>query len=415
MAQKRLYLAGGVGLLACLGLASVISEPRGVRAQVLTEPTSRRDVQRTLAAAGILDAKIKIQISSPVVGRIERLYVREGEYVRAGQRLVDLEKAAFLAQREGARAQVEIARAFLAQSDIDLQEARLRRERLQRLSLEHIASDEQRESAELHERSAEIAVHAAQERLRQAEAELARSEEDLSRSTLWSPLTGCVTHLAARPGEVVVSGTLNNPASVIGTVADTSDLIVEAAVDETEIADVRTSQTARVRVDALADESFSGRVVEIGSAMTGRGPGLDAATFPVRIALDRQNPAMRPGMSARVKIVTAAAKDALTIPVQAVITAKADSRSAERRESGESEPRSVFVWENGKVNKRQVRTGISDPTRIEILDGLREGERVVTGPYPVFQSLKSGDRVQTDSTNISRDPSGPGENAKAFR
>lgn len=210
---------------------------------------------------------------------------------------------------------------------------------------------------------------------------------------------------------MVVSGTMNNPASVIGTIADLSELLAEVDADETEIVYVEEGQTARLEVDALPDREWRGTVTETGSSGFSRPQQPDATFFKVEILLDEADPALRPGMSVRAEIETAVHPDAIVVPIQAVVERSrvadeegtADSAdSADEAATGatsgadraDEEIQVVFVAVDGKAEQRPVVTGLSDETHVEIVQGLEEGERVVTGPYRELKRLKHGDAVE---------------------
>ncbi|HUF77468.1 MAG TPA: efflux RND transporter periplasmic adaptor subunit, partial [Thermoanaerobaculia bacterium] len=211
---------------------------------------------------------------------------------------------------------------------------------------------------------------------------------DLSKTTLYAPISGRVVELNAEEGEVVVSGMMNNPATRIATVADLAELLAKLDVDENEIVRLAVGQPVAVRVDAIPERSYRGRVVKVGSSGSTRAGQGDVTFFEVDVLLENADERLRPGMSVRADVEVASGEAALVVPIQAVV----------EREAGETvdgEPvEVVFVVMNGTAHCRPVETGLSTVTQVEITVGLEEGERVVTGPFRTLRDLEDGDAVR---------------------
>jgi HlyD family secretion protein len=424
---KRALLIGlGVLVLATLVVVGIRrgGGPKGTR--VYAEAAARRDIAEVVKASGEIDPRIKVNISSPLIAKIEKMYVEEGDQVVAGRPFLDLEKEAYVAQRDQWRAQLRSAQTAVRKAEVTLADSRNKLARARRLTEDGILSREQMEASELQETSARLSLDEAREAVRQAQANLDKALDDLSKTTIYAPLTGTVIKLNAEEGEVVVSGTMNNPASVIGTVADLSEILARVDVDETEVVDVRLGQQAVLNVDALPGKEYHGAVVEIGSSGVTRANQPDVTFFEVKILLSDADPALRPGMSVRAEIQAASHPGALVVPIQAVVerppldTAGDAGRTAEKDEAGGDEIdeiKVVFVVESGGkagaadkphptaksrskaaaeagiARQRPVTTGISNETHVEITAGLKVGERVVTGPYRTLRDLDDGDAV----------------------
>ncbi|MGB6002746.1 MAG: efflux RND transporter periplasmic adaptor subunit, partial [Thermoanaerobaculia bacterium] len=320
--------------------------------------------------------------------------------IEAGDPVLELEKEAFVAIRNRAAAEVSIARSRLRQAEIELEDNELKLQRMQRLADEMVISSEQLESSQLQHKSAELKLEQSREAILQAQASLEKAEDDLAKTTIYAPLSGRVIELRAEEGEVVVSGTMNNPASVIAIIADLSEILAVVDVDETEVAYLALGQSVELEVDALPDETYSGRVVEIGSSGFQRNRQPDVTFFGVKILLEEPEETLRTGMSVRARINTAEKTDVLVAPIQAVVDRppladgdesqdNADEATAER-----DEIRVVFVVEEEVARQRAVETGLSDETHVEILTGLEVGEKVVTGPYRSLKELDDGDPVK---------------------
>lgn len=387
--MKRILIATLVlGLLAVVVFASLRGTRREKGTKVYVEEVARRDIGRVVKASGEIDPRDKVNLSAHVVGKIERLYVEEGDLIRKGQPFLDLEKEAFTAARDQWSAQLRKAQTEVRQAEVSLADSRNKLGRARRLNQEGILSAEQLEAAELAEATAGLHLQDARESIRQAQANLAEAQDQLRKTTIYAPLTGRVIALNAEEGEVVVSGTMNNPASVIGEIADLSDILAKVDVDETEVVLVKPGQRARILVDALPDKEYHGRVAEIGNKGFNRPQQPDVTFFNVEIQLEDPDEDLRPGMSVRAEIDTAVHPNALVAPIQAVV-----ERDVEK-DGSTSEADVVFVVQDGKAVQRTVKTGLSDETRVEIVSGVKAGDKVVTGPYRSLRDLENGESVQ---------------------
>ena len=212
--------------------------------------------------------------------------MQEGDLIRKGQPFLRLEEQAFLAQRDQWAAQLRSSQTAVQQAEVSLADARVKLARAQKLKSEGISTQQDLEAAQLAETSARLQLDSAREAVRQTQANLVKAQDDLTKTTIYSPLTGRVIALNAKEGEVVVSGTMNNPGSVIGTIADLAEIIAEVDVDETEIVNVRLGQKAVLRVDALPGREYTGKVVEVGSSGYNRANQPDVTFFKVKILLD---------------------------------------------------------------------------------------------------------------------------------
>lgn len=400
--KKVLIGIGVVAVLAVIVIASIRNRNGDKGVKVYAEPVAQRTISQIVKASGELQPRIQVNISAHVIGKIEKLFVEEGNTIQRGQPFLRLEQQAFIAQRDQFAAQLASARTSVRQAEISLADSRLKLDRAKRLQTEGIASREQLEAAQLAESSAQLRLEEARESVSQMKAGLEKAQDDLSKTTVYAPLTGRVIALNAKEGEVVVSGTMNNPGSVIGTIADMAEILAEVDVDETEIVNVQMSQEVVLKVDALPGREYRGRVVEIGSSGYNRAAQPDVTFFKVKIFLENPGPELRAKMSVRAEIKTATHENALAVPIQAVVerepvagdgktTATASGSSGDGKEE---DVKVVFTIENGKAVQRPVTTGLSDETHVELLSGLKVGEQVVTGPYRTLRDLKHGDAVQ---------------------
>ena len=400
--KRWMWIAGGVVLLTLVVVASVAGGgDKGE--QVYVEPVQRRDIQDVVSAPGQIDPKVKFNISAHVIGKIERLYFEEGDWVEKGDKLVDLEKIAFRAAADQAASILANRRIDVRRAEINLETARRNYERAQSLSRQGILTEELLERARFEYDTARTTLASAQEAIRQASAAVRQSTEDLQRTTLVAPMSGRIVQKNAQEGEVVVTGTMNNPGSVIAVLADLSEVLVEAEVGETEVVKVQVGQKAEVRVDAIPGAEFEGTVAEIGSSAAQRaGVATGIRYFKVKIALVEPDQRLRPGMTAQVDIITEAREDALSVPVQSVVERNpediAEGRAPRRGSDGdEAKEKYVFVVVDGAAEAVKVSTGISNATHVVITEGLSGSESVITGPFRMLRNLKNGEPVRIET------------------
>ncbi|MBW3670517.1 MAG: efflux RND transporter periplasmic adaptor subunit [Acidobacteria bacterium] len=385
--KKKLIFAAVVLLLIVIIAASVMSgQEQGESVYATTIEV--RNIESVVSAPGEIDPKVKVNISAHVIGKIEKIYFEEGDRVERGQKLVELERVALEAQRDRVRSELASRQIELRRSQINLDQAELNFNRARSLRAEGIQAEDLFEKSGLDLENARANLAAARESVRQAQAALTQASDDLSRTTIVAPISGKVVQLNAREGEVVITGTMNNPGSVIAVLADLSEVLVQAEVSETEVVGIAPGQPARIEVDAVLDHVYSGHVVEIGSSATSRaGAGSGLRFFVVKILLESPDERLRPGMTAQVEIVTSSLQNVLAVPVQSVV-----ERDLEGDET-EEKVKAVPLIEDGAIRFARVETGISDATHVEIRSGLEVGQTIVTGPFRTLKRLQEGNPV----------------------
>lgn len=412
--MKRYAIVGaGILLLAVIIIASVRgSGPTGV--EVYLEPVKPRDVRSLVSAPGQIDPKLKVNISAHVIGKIDRLYFREGDVVKKGTRLVDLEKVAFVAARDRLAAELQNRRIEVRRAKLNLANAELQYRRATKMREQGIQAEELFDRAGLDFETAKANLASADEGVRQAAAGLAQAQDDLTRTTIVAPFDGKIVELNAHEGEVVITGTMNNPGSVIAVLADLSEILVEAEVTETEVVRVKPGQKATIKVDAVADHEYEGTVSEIGSSATVRASAASSGVryFKVKIAIANPDQRLRPGMTAQVDIVAEAVRGVLAVPVQSVVE-RDPKHLDEAPKPGEDDDvekkKYVFVHADGMVKMQEVQTGISDATHVALTSGLTGKEMIVTGPFRTIKKLKDGDRVRPAEEKKKTDGAKDGE------
>jgi HlyD family secretion protein len=399
----------------------------------------RQNLTETVASTGEIKPKKSVNISSNAMGRIVRMPVKEGDHVRAGDLLIGLESIQTAADVEAAQAilaaaETEIdafdsqiksneaailtAKADIARAETDMNRSRLNLERAEASIKDGLIAREQYEHTKADHEVAVAQLNAAKARLTQAEAQAAqtlkqregtalrlaqhrtsliRARDQLEKTTITSPLTGIITSLPVNVGEIAIIGVQNQPGTTLMTIADMSVITAEVKVDETDIVNLRLGQEAEIKVDALGDRILKGHVSDVGNSAVSRSGNNNDSTqeakdFKVVITLDQPPPELRPGLSCTARIITARTSQVLTIPIQALTFREFDDpEDPLRRKKIEKE--GVFVIKGETVVFRPVMTGITGSTDIEIIEGLSEREKIVTGPYQILRTLEDNKRI----------------------
>jgi HlyD family secretion protein len=373
--KKVLLIGGAVILLVAIVAGSMMGDGKKAK-EVYTEKVAKKTVSQTVMASGEIQPLNKVNIQAHVVARIIQLHFKEGDWVKKGQRLVDLEKDQYLLQRDQMQSALEGTRASLVMAEASLVEARARYERARNLVAEKVLQEEQLESAEAAFKSAAARVDSAKEDIKRTQKMLDEAEDRLDKTTIVSPMDGKVVNLAMKEGEVVVSG-MNIPGSVVAVVADLAEILAEVDVVESEIAKVKLGMAARIEVDALPGTTFQGTVTEIAESAT---KVADVSYFKVKVRLAEPGEALKPGMTAKAKIVIEERADVLTVPVQAVLEKDGKKHAFLVEGSGKKQ----------KAKKVEVTAGLSDNLNVELLSGLQEGATVVSGPSRILKDLADG-------------------------
>ncbi|MGH9668879.1 MAG: efflux RND transporter periplasmic adaptor subunit, partial [Terriglobales bacterium] len=376
-------------------------------------------------------------------GRILKLYVHEGERVKRGQLLAQLENvqsasdvAAMRASLEASRTDAVAADAAFARAKADAERTKLDWDRADGLYKQGLIPKSEFDSRNAAFASAAAALaqtkaqrESAQGRVGQARATLTGASDRLSKTSYVAPFDGVVTNLPVREGENVVIGIQNAPGSTLMTIADLSVITAEVKVDETDIVNVKLGQPAEVTIDAIPNKVFKGQVTEIGNNAIIRSTGIstqqttvgsqEAKDFKVVVTLETPPENLRPGLSTTAKVTTATKSGILAIPIQALtIRTEDELKTAAEKDKGsvQAAPKSgdkkkeeiqgVFVVGADKKAKFvKVETGITGTTDIEVVSGLKEGDEIVTGSYKVLRTLRNGAGVKKEKTEAKKEES----------
>ena len=417
MNRRKLLIGAVVAVVVIVFLTLALRQGRRGGVEVRTEEVQRRDLVSVVTASGRIRPHLSVDIQADVSGRIVDLRVREGETAELGDTLLIIDPTTFEAAVQRARASVSSfeASATRAKADRDLAERSVNRTRALRSQNPDLISDQELEAAETNFEVQEALFRAAEFQIAQARASLREARDRLAKTVIIAPMTGRVTRLNVEQGETAIVGTMNNPGTVLLTVADLSVMEAVVEVDETDIPQIELGDSVSVEIDAYQDRVFSGRVTEIAhSSIQGARAGLSGVTsaqsvdFEVVIRLDEPPKSLRTDLSATADIVAAMRDSVWSIPIIALTLQKPQiEEKAPQETEGEviqlveedepEETEGVFVvLADNTVEFRAVTVGIAGREHFEVLEGIKEGDLIVAGSYQAIRNLKSGDRVKVD-------------------
>jgi HlyD family secretion protein len=453
-AWKKIGIGVGVAVVLAIIVGFTVHQSSKNVATVQTGKVQRQDLATVVSASGEIKPKTYVNVGANAFGKITHLFVKEGDHVKKGQLLAQLENVQSSADVNANEASVQAAQtdaiaadAVLKTSQADLLRAqadyarnKLDWERAQSLYKDGLIAKSDFDSRQNAWATADAGLVQAQAKVAQAKAQmdsadkhvtlnranLTRVTDVLHKTSYNAPYDGVVTNLPVREGETVVMGIQNAPGSTLMTIADMSIITAEVKVDETDIVNVHLGQPAEVTIDAIPKKIFHGTVSEIGDNAIVRSSGVstsqsasaseEAKDFKVVVNLSDAPLDLRPGLSTTAKITTATRSGALSVPIQALTlrskeqidqqnnppgsvhaAAPAAKEVASKTKKGD-DVQGVFVIRTKKAVFVPVNTGITGTTDIEVLDGLKEGDEVITGSYKVLRTLRPGSSVKIDNT-----------------
>src|SRR5271169_1402164 len=457
---KKIAIGLGVAVLVVAIVGFTVYQSHKNVVTVQTGKAQRQDLASVVTASGEIRPKTYVNIGANAFGKITNLYVKEGQRVKQGQMLAQIENVqpeadmdAMKASLEAARTDAVAAAAALNTSGADLNRAKSDAERsdldwaraqglykdalIAKSDYDMQKAAHQTAVAGLAQAEARVAQAKAQKesaerRIGQAGANLTHAADVLKKTVYEAPFDGVITSLPVREGETVVIGIQNSPGSVLMTIADMSVITAEVKVDETDIVNVQLNQPAEVTIDAIPHKVFHGVVSEIGDNAIVRSTGVatsqqtsaseEAKDFKVVVTVNDPPQDLRPGLSTTAKITTAARGNVLAIPIQSLSvrtkaqlelekaapgsvhaaapapkeTASKDKNNKDQKDK--EDVQGVFVIRNKKAEFVPVDTGIAGTSDIEVVKGLKEGDEVITGSYKILRTLRSGSGVKIDNS-----------------
>ncbi|HEY6273326.1 MAG TPA: efflux RND transporter periplasmic adaptor subunit [Terriglobales bacterium] len=457
MNAKKIAIIVGVVVLLGAVVGFTVNQTQKNVVTVQTGKVIRQDIASEVTASGEIKPKNFVNVGANAMGRITHLYVKEGDKVKRGQLLATLEnvqstadvnqmKAGLAASETDALAADAALKTALAQSTsskASQAQSRLDSERAEGLYKNELIAKQDYEAKKVaYEVAQAVAAHdvaqvaqaranldSAQGHVKSAKAQLVHFDDVLSKTIFTAPYDGVVTNVPVHEGETVVPGIQNSPGSTLMTVSDMGVITAEVQVDETDIVNVQTGQSAEVTIDAIPGQTFPGTVTEIGDNAIVRSTGIstsqstasnqEAKDFKVVITLKEPPPNLRPGLSTTAKITTGSAHGVLTIPIQALTIRDKKDLDAQDKDKNKKvaqpvkaaanpnpgaekealELQGVFVISKSKKAEfRTVKTGLTGTTDIQVTDGLEEGDEIITGSYKVLKTLRNGAGVKIDNS-----------------
>ncbi len=409
--MKRKIVWGIVILVVIAGAAGGVAfwkrgpKPKGVQ----MAKVERQDLQAKVSANGKVQATKKVDISATVPGQVIHLAVREGDFVKKGQFLLQLDAVNY---RAGAKSSEFSMQALLQDLDgarFGAAQAQADLDRAVKNNAAGILSAADLQRARTNASTAQAALLASEQRVAQARATLEGAQNSLSKTTIVSPMDGIVTARRIEEGEVAIIGIQNQPGTVLLTISDMSVVEAEMEIDETSIPSVALGQEARIHIDAYPNQTFDGIVTEVGSSPIGAPLGIttEAIKFKVKVQLKNPPPGIKPGLSVQADILTGFRSKVLTVPLQAMVVRDAPLKEGEPKPSGvPKEEEGVYVVEAGMAAFKAIKTGLLGELTIEVLDGIKEGEMLITGPFKELRELKPGDHVREQKPEEAGPPRG---------
>jgi HlyD family secretion protein len=407
-------LVVAVGAIVALGAAK--SKKKAV--EVRLEQVGTRDLVAVVTASGKIEPDTKVDILSDIQGRITKIGVKEGDLVRKGDFLLQIDPSIY-------QAAVSRAEALLSSSQSDLIRARANQDQAKRAldrSLELKKSSPTLitpESVEQAQTGYDVAVantKASQATVDQARAGLQESRDNLSKARIIAPISGRVTRLAVEEGEVAVPGTFSRDVGLLMTIADMSKILAKVQVDETDVVRLSEGDSVEVAIDAFPDTTFVGRVTKISNSAkltatsTASGSNDRAVDFDVEVTLLNPPKDIRPDLSSTARIVTDVRKGVLSVPIialtvrehQVVPNESAPEKTDTTATGKKKEKEGVFVVTDGIANFRPVKVGIAGDEYFEVLEGVKQGETIVAGTYQAIRDLKDSTRVKSSAPDSSK-------------
>ena len=431
MTGKKVLIVLGVILVGAAVVAANLYYRRDTGLNVQAEALRARDLEAIVSASGKVQPKRQVNVSAQTPGRVTRIEVEEGQRVKAGQFLLEIDPKQLEGQLQRGEASVAAAQSSLLGARTSVEQGRanleLARQNLKRQedlwkeglttkeNLEKAQNEVTVREADLRARTQDIETN--EQRIKQEQAGLSTTRYNLNQIIITAPMDGLVTRRSIEEGETAVVGTMNNAGSVLQTIADMSVIEAEVEVDETEIPTVALHQEAKVTIDAVPDRTFKGRVTEIGNSPiqtntnTQSNGQRQATTFKVVITLEEPVPDIRPGFTCTAEITTAKRKDVVAVPIQALTVremlyndkGEMVRETPNRRRRGANietplsasnepppghtrkETEGVFAIRDGKAIYLPVKVGMVSEQYFEVLDGLKAGDQVIRGPFASFR------------------------------
>jgi HlyD family secretion protein len=373
----------------------------------VAEP-KRQEIIQIVQAPGDVEAVLEVEVRSEIVAKIDEMPVQEGDIVKKGALLCRLNDSNLKADVASGQARVARLKAAIIDAEAEAEKAERDYHRQLQLTEVQATSDLERQNYATSFKKAKALLEMRSQELVEAEAFLRRVQEDLKKTIITSPIDGIISKLSAKAGEVVVTGTMNNPGTVIMTISDLSKMQVRARVDEVDVSNVKPGQKGRIFLQSDQHKPIQAQVVRVASKST-KQVGRDVVSFETVLEVQASDARIRPGMTCNVEIEVDRQGGAITVPVEAVvhrmrkdlpdeIVRKYDARQSTLDLSEQARLaqyiKVLYVKDQDVARVRLIDTGIADSRSVELRSGAKLGETVIIGPYRSLDQLKDGQKVQ---------------------
>lgn len=392
--RKRMFLFSALIIVIAVIVIISLQSQREKAVKVNVTRVNKQNLKSIVSASGEVKPKKKVDISALISGRIVKIGVEEGQHVKEGDFLLKLDAIQYEANADRDRAIIRTFKAELIKAEAQLRKDESYYRRQKKLFDSKLISRDQLEAAETQHHISKAQHKAILYQIKQAEADLQSALDMLSKTVYSSPIAGIITSLRVEEGEIAMIGTMNNPGTVLMTIADLSVMEVEVEVDETDVINLNIGQVADVQIDALPGQSIKGEITEIGSSALRKNTSVEESKdFKVVITLEDPPGILKPGLSASADIITSQRKSVLAIPISSLVLrdVAADGESS----SGEQEE-GVFLVTGNQVKFQTVEKGILGEMMVEVTSGLKEGQMIVSGPYTALRQLKDNMLVKAE-------------------
>jgi HlyD family secretion protein len=412
MSKKMKWgIVGGVAAVAVVFFATSAARRGEKPTEVRIEAVDSRDLVASVTASGQVQPRTKVDVAADISGRIVRLVVKEGQLVKRGDFLLQIDPEAYEAAVQRAEAALSSAKAQAAQARANYLQAKRAYDRNleMRKTNAQLVSEADIERTKTDMEVNEAMLEASTHNVEQSNASVRDAKTSLAKTRIHAPMGGRITRLDVEEGETAVPGTFNKDAATLLTISDMTVLETIVKVDETDVARIALGDSSIVQIDAFPDTTFIGKVVEIShSSVRGASTGAtteQAVDYEVRIQLLNPPQETRPDFSATAKVVTDVRSKALSIPIIALTVRENEQLTGgdsavrvgttPQKEVGKRDVEGVFVvGADNKVTFRPVKVGIAGDRYFEVLTGLKAGDRIVGGTYQAIRELKDGALVK---------------------
>jgi HlyD family secretion protein len=392
--HKKLFLFFLVIAVIAVIIIFNLQSQREKSIKVSVEKVKRHDLTSVISASGEVKPKKNVNISSQIAGRVILLGVEEGQQVKTGDFLLKLESTQYEANADRDKARIQSLQADLIRAEAVKNRDDAFYKRQIKLFDAQLISTEALESAKANYEISKANCDAINFQIKQAQASLQSTLDILKKTEYYAPIEGIITSLQVEEGETALVGTMNNPGTILMTIADLSVMEVEVEVDETDVVGVKIGQPSEVKIDAYPEDIISGTVTEVGSSAIQTVTTADESKdFKVVVTLENPPADLKPGLSASADIIVAKKEDVLAVPISALVL---QDKSEEDQSSEKDQVEGVYIVQQGRAKFVPIKKGIMGELMIEITSGLEEEQDVIVGPYSALRLLKDDTLIKPE-------------------